>query len=262
MVRYWGWTDGFIPVFITIRKGMFRMSVKTALKNELTGWKKWQVLWMVFANIMILGISLYQGDTLIGILASLTGVICVILCGMGRVSNYFFGTINVILYAYIAWKAKYYGDVMLNLLYYFPTNIIGWISWSKNINSETNTVYKKRMSVKQDIALVLISVLGVVGYGYILKLLGGNLPLVDSMSTVLSVIAQILMIKRYMEQWIIWIVVDAVSVIMWIVALPTEGGSIAVLLMWGVFLANAIIMFVKWLKESKQQPDKDKREEQ
>ncbi len=239
---------------------MLQMSVKTALKNELTGWKKWQVLWMVFANVMILGISLYQGDTLIGILASLTGVICVILCGMGRVSNCFFGTINVILYAYIAWKAKYYGDVMLNLLYYFPTNIIGWISWSKNINSETNTVYKKRMSIKQDIALVLISALGVVGYGYILKLLGGNLPIVDS--TVLSVIAQILMIKRYMEQWIIWIVVDAVSVIMWIVALPTEGGSIAVLLMWGVFLANAVIMFVKWLKESKQQPGKEKGTEQ
>ena len=217
---------------------------------------------MVFANIVILGVSLYQGDTPIGILASVTGVICVILCGMGRVSNYFFGTINVILYAYIAWKSTYYGDVMLNLLYYFPTNIIGWIAWSKNINSETNTVYKKRMSIKQDILLVLVSAVGVVGYGYILKLLGGNLPLVDSMSTVLSVIAQILMIKRYMEQWIIWIVVDVVSVIMWVVALPTEGGSIAVLLMWSVFLANAIIMFVKWLKESKQQPAEEKRAEQ
>ena len=118
------------------------------------------------------------------------------------------------------------------------------------------------MSIKQDILLVFISALGVVAYGYILKLLGGNLPLVDSMSTVLSVIAQILMIKRYMEQWIIWIVVDVVSVIMWIVALPTEGGSIAVLLMWSVFLANAIIMFIKWLKESGQQPDKEKRTEQ
>ena len=76
------------------------------------------------------------------------------------------------------------------------------------------------------------------------------------MSTVLSVIAQILMIKRFMEQWVIWIVVDVVSVIMWVVALYTEGASIAVLLMWSVYLLNAIIMFIKWLKESKNQPEK------
>ena len=86
-----------------------------ALKKDFLGWKKWQILWIVFANVMILGVSLYLGDTVIGILASLTGVTCVILCGMGKVSNYFFGTINVLLYAIVAWNAKYYGDVMLNL---------------------------------------------------------------------------------------------------------------------------------------------------
>ncbi|MBR4514251.1 MAG: nicotinamide mononucleotide transporter [Lachnospiraceae bacterium] len=225
---------------------------KETIKREFTGWKMWQVIWLVFANLTILGVSLYQEDTWIGIAASVTGVFCVVLCGMGRVSNYVFGTVNVILYAYIAWEAKYYGDVMLNLLYYLPTNFIGWAAWKKHINRDTNVVYKKRMTLKQDILLAVISIAGVVGYGYVLKLLGGNLPLVDSMSTVFSVIAQILMIKRYTEQWVIWIVVDAVSVIMWVAALYTEAASVAVLLMWAVYLANAIIMFVKWYRESKQ----------
>ena len=228
-------------------------SLKTIIKQELTGWKKWQVLWLAFAILTILGVSIQQGDTWIGIIASVTGVICVVLCGMGRVSNYLYGTINVILYAYIAWKAKYYGDVMLNLLYYLPTNFIGWAAWNKHINAETNVVYKKRMTIKQDILLAIISIVSVAGYAYILRLLGGNLPIVDSMSTVFSVIAQILMIKRFMEQWVIWIVVDVVSVIMWIAALSTEGASIAVLLMWAVYLANAVIMFVKWYRESKLQ---------
>lgn len=221
-----------------------------ALKRDFLGWKKWQILWIVFANVMILGVSLYLGDTVIGILASLTGVTCVILCGMGKVSNYFFGTINVLLYAIVAWNAKYYGDVMLNLFYYFPTNIIGWVAWIKHMDKEKNEVYKKRMTWKQDVILAFISVVGVLGYSYVLKLLGGNLPMVDSMSTVFSVIAQILMIKRFMEQWIIWIIVDIVSVIMWIAAFFNGGESIAVLIMWSVFLVNAVIMFVKWLKES------------
>lgn len=222
------------------------------IKREFTGWKRWQIFWMIFANLTILGVSIYLGDTPLSIAASLTGVICVILCGMGKVSNYFFGTINVVLYAVAAWKAKYYGDVMLNLLYYFPTNIVGWIAWTKHMDKEKNEVYKKRMTAKQDVLLGIISVIGVLGYSYLLKLLGGNLPIIDSMSTVFSVIAQILMIKRFMEQWVIWIIVDVVSVIMWAVAFFTEGQSVAVLMMWSVYLANAVIMFVKWLRESKQ----------
>lgn len=224
----------------------------SVLKREFSGWKKWQIIWLIFANVIILGVSLYLGDTAIGILASLTGVTCVILCGMGKVSNYFFGTINLLLYAFVAWNAKYYGDVMLNLLYYFPTNIIGWVAWTKHIDKEKNEVYKKRMTWKQDVILAVIGVVGVLAYSYILKLLGGNLPIVDSMSTVFSVIAQILMIKRFMEQWVIWIIVDIVSVIMWIAAFFNGGESVAVLIMWSVFLVNAVIMFVKWLKESKE----------
>ena len=119
-------------------------ALKENIKKELTGWKKWQVIWMLFANIVILGVSVYQKDSVIGIVAAITGVICVILCGMGKVSNYFFGTINVILYAIIAWRAKYYGDVMLNLLYYFPTNLLGWFLWAKNVDKETNVVYKRK----------------------------------------------------------------------------------------------------------------------
>jgi nicotinamide mononucleotide transporter len=236
------------------KKGVNEMNaLKENIKKELTGWKKWQVIWMLFVNIVILGVSVYQKDSVIGIVAAITGVICVILCGMGKVSNYFFGTINVILYAIIAWRAKYYGDVMLNLLYYFPTNLLGWFLWAKNVDKETNVVYKRRMTWKQDILLAIISMVGVFGYSYVLKLLGGNLPIVDSMSTVFSVIAQVLMIKRFMEQWVIWIFVDVVSVIMWIYALFTDGASVAVLLMWTVFLANAIIMFVQWYKGTKAQ---------
>ncbi|MCR5596847.1 MAG: nicotinamide riboside transporter PnuC, partial [Lachnospiraceae bacterium] len=130
---------------------------------------------------------------------------------------------------------------------------IGWISWKKHMDAEKNVVCKRRMTLKQDALLLTASALGVFGYAYFLNLLGGNLPIADSMSTVFSVIAQVLMIKRFVEQWIIWIIVDAVSVIMWIAALFTEGASVAVLLMWCVFLANAIIMFMGWYKDTEKQ---------
>ena len=58
--------------------------LKENIKREFTGWKKWEIFWMIFANAMILGISIYNGDTVLSITASVTGVICVILCGMGN----------------------------------------------------------------------------------------------------------------------------------------------------------------------------------
>lgn len=241
----------FEEIMVTTKDEDNMEKLISILKKEMTGWKKWEILWIVIANVAILGISIYLGDTTLGILTSVTGVLCVILCGMGRLSNYFFGTINVVLYAIVAWKAKYYGDVMLNLLYYFPTNILGWIIWRKHIDKDKNEVFKQRMTIKQDIIVAVLSIAGVFCYSYILRVLGGNLPLIDSMSTVFSVVAQILMIKRYAEQWVIWIVVDVVTVIMWIAAFFNGGGSVAVLLMWSVYLVNAVLMFVKWLKESK-----------
>ena len=88
-------------------------------------------------------------------------------------------------------------------------------------------------------------------YGFVLQLMGGKLPYIDSMSTVVSVVAQVLSIKRLTEQWVLWIVVDVVTVIMWLVNFLQGGETLATLAMWSVYLINAIIMFIKWNREAK-----------
>lgn len=227
--------------------------MKEFIKRELSGWKKLEIAWIVIATIVMLGLSIYLKDTVIGIVSALTGIWCVILTGKGKISSYIFGMVNTLLYAYIAYGAQYYGEVMLNLLYYVPTNVLGFILWKTNMNQENAEVVKKRMSVKTQVLVALGTALGVFLYGLVLKKLGGNMPFVDSMSTMLSVVAQILCVKRYMEQWIIWIVVDVVTIIMWAVVFAQGGESIATLVMWSVYLINAIIMFVKWFKETKKE---------
>ena len=57
-------------------------------------------------------------------------------------------------------------------------------------------------------------------------------------------------VKMFMEQWIIWIAVDVVTVIMWAAAFANGNESMATLLMWIVYLGNAIIMYFKWAKEA------------
>lgn len=115
------------------------------VKNELTGWKKFEVLWLVLACGVITGLSIYWGDTVMGIISSTTGVACVVCTGKGKLSAYIFGLINSILYAIIAYKATLYGETMLNALYYVPMQFVGFYIWSKNMNSETHEVAKKYM---------------------------------------------------------------------------------------------------------------------
>ncbi len=221
------------------------------IKKELKSWKLLEWMWMIAANVIILGVSIYFHDTAIGLIASVTGTMCVILTGMGRMSNYIFGTINIILYSIVAYKATYYGDVMLNLFYYLPTNIIGWFMWKKHINNENGEVEKQKLSLKMEIIIGILSIAGILVYGYFLKnYTNDKLPYTDSMSTVLSIVAQILLLKRYMEQWIVWIIVDGVSIFMWVMAFFNGGESVATLLMWSVYFVNAVIMFIKWYKES------------
>ncbi|MGN1033910.1 MAG: nicotinamide riboside transporter PnuC [Intestinibacter sp.] len=225
--------------------------LKAVLKKEFIGWKKWEILWIVIATAVVLGVSIYWKDTAIGIFAALTGIWCVILTGKGKLSSFWFGTINTILYAIVAWKARYWGEVMLNLIYYVPMNFVGMYMWSKNINEETEEVIKKRLSFKSSIIAYFCVAAGTVGYGFILKLIDGTLPFVDAMSTVFSIFAQILCVKRYMEQWVLWVIVDVVTVIMWIYAFINGTGDMATVLMWSVYLVNAIIMLVKWNKDTK-----------
>lgn len=119
------------------------------------------------------------------------------------------------------------------------------------MNTETHEVEKREMKRKGKILLGLCVAGATIVYGFVLKILGGSLPFIDALSTVVSVIAMIISIKMYAEQWILWIVVDVVTVIMWAIAFAQGNDSIATLLMWIAYLGNAVVMYVKWIKEAK-----------
>ena len=155
------------------------------IKNELYGWKRIEILRLLFSSAVILGLSIYFGEGLIGIFAALTGVFCVVLTGKGKISSYIFGTLNTVLYAYIAFNARYYGSVMLNILYYMPMNFIGFALWKKNMNIETQEVIKRKLKINQQILLIIICLISIYFYGNILRNIGGNMPYIDSMSTVI-----------------------------------------------------------------------------
>lgn len=219
------------------------------LKNEFKGWRLWEILWFAFNCIIILGLSLYWKDSLIGTLSALTGIAYVVCNGKGKLMAYVFGVANAVLYSIVSFKAHFYGEVMLNVLYYLPMQFYGFYIWSKNMDAETYEVKKHKLPNKGRVQLVVAIAVITVAYGFLLKHMGGTLPFVDSLSTVVSVFAMVMAIKMYMEQWTLWFIVNAVSTAMWAVEFYRGSESIATLAMWGLYLTNSIVMHIKWSRE-------------
>jgi len=220
----------------------------TKLKGYFNDWSMFEKLWLVISTLMILGTSLYWGDGLIGITAAITGIWCVLLVAKGKIGNYYVGIINVIAYAYVAYTWQYYGEVMLNLIYFLPMQFVGLYLWKGNMKGNNKAVKVKFMTWKQRIFWAIGSAAVIIIYGIFLRSINGNLPFLDSTSTVLSVIAMVLMAIRYMEQWILWIIVNIVSIGLWAWAFSQGGTDVAVLVMWTAYLVNSVYGLVNWTR--------------
>jgi len=225
--------------------------MRTFLKNELSGWNKLEISWLLIACIVIAGLSIYWGDTLMGIISAITGVSCVICTGKGKLSAYIFGLVNSVLYAIIAYEATLYGETMLNAIYYVPMQFIGFYVWKNNMNEETKEVIKRRMKNSGRALLVVVIAITTYLYGLFLQSLGDAMPFIDAFTTVSSVIAMIVSVKMYAEQWWIWVAVNVFSVYMWLCNFLSGSDNMATLLMWTIYLGNSIIMLIKWEREAR-----------
>lgn len=236
-------------------KGTFYFNLLRSFKRYFNEWNLWELIWLFSFTIIILTLSLLWKDTWYGTIASLTGIWCVVLTAKGKISNYYFGIVNVILYAVVAYQSRFYGEVMLNILYFLPMTIWSIFLWKKHKVSDDrpDDVRIITLKWKERILWFVGSVLAVLGYTYLLYILKGNLPWVDSITTVASVVAMIILARRAIEQWILWIFVDILTVIMWIIAIRQGAGDITILVMWIAYLINAIYGYINWLKLLKEQ---------
>jgi nicotinamide mononucleotide transporter len=207
---------------------------------------------MSFLFIMVgtmFGLSLYWQDNFISMVSGITGVICVFLVNMRKLSNYFWGFINCSLYGYVAYTAQYYGDTMLNWVFYLPIQFIGAYLWANHIVGGV-MVSHKITNLKTLVMLVVGSIFTVLVYSHGLSLVGGKLSIVDATTTTLSILATYFMVKGYREQWICWIIVNTLSIYMWVENAIVSDSGYSVLIMWLMFLTNSLYGCYTWFKNS------------
>jgi len=241
----------------TNKKHVLKNTLFKGEMNMLKNWTLFEKTWLVTSTLIILSLSFIWKDTLIGTISSLTGILCVVLVAKGRISSYGFGIINAITYGYVAYSYGLYGESDLNWFIYLPLQFVGlflWIKHSKKKEDAINgeQVIARRLNQKQW-ALLLISIpIVYVAYAQFLVFRDATLAGLDGIAVVLSIVAQFLMMLRFAEQWLLWIIINVITISLWVIVLTTSGGNDwTVLAMWIAFLVNSIYGYVNWLKISK-----------
>jgi nicotinamide mononucleotide transporter len=260
----------------------------------LNTWTKFEKTWLFTFLFLVLGATVYfsysgtnyqdVGNILLNWVLSpvsaITGIVCVVLVAKGKISNYAWGTINSITYGYLAYLSGYYGDMVLNLFYFLPFQLIGFLWWRKHLRKTSKTdVIMRRMNFKQAIGITVIGVVSTVLIGLALYNLDAwfvnimkrnvsiyeyidkvfHIPFLgsigDASTEVLQIVGQILMTLAFAEQWIMWILTNIITIVMWVAVVIADASTISwvapTIVMWVAYLVNSIYGYANWLKGAK-----------
>ena len=216
--------------------------------TRLLNWFDWFLILGTTA-VSIAASLLGDGWDTIGFIVAVTGIINLVLCARGNIWNYAFGIVYNAIYVYIAWHSKLYADAAIYLCYYLPMQFVGWAQWKRNQNQESGAVNARHLDRKTALVLLAIAAVLVPLFAWVLSrpFIGDSQPWLDSITTVVSILAMYMMVKAIAEQWYIWIVLDAVQVVKWTIATASgEKHAALTLVMFAFFLANAVYGLIQW----------------
>ena len=150
-----------------------------------------------------------------------------------------------------------YADFAINI-YYFVIAIYGYIAWTRGKRKVDNGVGKNKH--KEDLPITHIPMRRAAGAGALFIALWGALycglrfltdstvPLADAFTTALSIVAMWMLARKYLEQWLAWIAVDAVCV-----ALYAYKGIYLYAVLYTIYTIIAVIGYRNWRKMMAQQ---------
>ncbi|OOF51225.1 nicotinamide riboside transporter pnuC [Rodentibacter genomosp. 1] len=217
------------------------------LKREfLSGWKPFEVVWLVVFIMAQIWAYVQAPDSWLAMISGISGILCVVLVSKGKISNYFFGLIFAYTYFYVAWGQNFLGEMNTVLYVYLPAQFIGYFMWKNNMQNDNGgeSVVAKALSPQGWIALALFIGIGTLLFVQALQTAGGSSTGLDGLTTIIVVAAQLLMILRYREQWLLWIVLNILSIILW-------AETPAMYLMYSAYLLNSLYGYYNWTKLSK-----------
>ena len=219
------------------------------LKREM--WDGFSIKEKLFMwGMVLLQILVYivAPDSWYGVVAGIAGCISVVLTAKGRWMMYPIGFIQNFTYTVLAFQNMFYGEV-IEQVFYIVTMIWGMVAWARNMHTNedgTQDVNTRKFGLAEWLFTIVGVAIGTWLFGRVLVAMGAAQPYTDAATNVMALFAQILMVKRYREQWVLWLLIDVFCIKMWWVA-----GNWSMVAMYIAWTANCIYGWINWTKLNK-----------
>lgn len=178
----------------------------------------------------------------------ITGILCVWLAAKNNIYSWPIAIVSVLVYVFIFFDSKLYADMGLQI-YFLIMNIYGWYYWSKKSNNEGAQRPVASIGQKE----ILLSFAGIIIFTLVLgQLLYKNtdaaLPYLDSFCTACSLVAQVYLARKVIQNWLIWIFVDIIYIGMFI-----SKDLYATAMMYTLYVYIALVGYLDWRKLYREQ---------
>jgi len=186
----------------------------------------------------------FEQTTWLEWVGALTGVYCVYLAAKQSIWNWPVAIISVVAYTIVFYKNMLYGDAGLQI-YFLGTSLYGWYFWIKK--KESNEKPVTSLSAKEYMLVIItIIVLSLLLGLFLKKFTPTNVPYIDGLCTAVSFIAQLLMTRKVLQNWALWIIVNICYVPLYIYK-----NLYVTAILYMILLVLAWIGHVDWRREYK-----------
>lgn len=168
----------------------------------------------------------------------ITGVACVVLAIRQNIWNFPVGMLSNICFAILFWSAHLYGIMGVQVIY-LALNVHGWYSWSRR--SEQPPLQVSRIRRTETVLLTLLGIPAVLVLTWYLRGIGDASPFLDSLATVMSLIAQFLLNLKRLESWSIGAVVDVIYTVVYI-----SQGLYLTAVLYAFYLVMCLLGYFEW----------------
>jgi nicotinamide mononucleotide transporter len=143
-------------------------------------------------------------------IAVLFSILYVILVARENIWCWAAAMVSVSLYIFICYEAKLYAETGLQVFYLIMA-ITGYVFWKESSNKQQVNI--KELSIGNHALILFVGILFTLILGYVLTIYTqAKLPLLDSFTTVFSIIATFMVIKKILENWFYFIAIDLISI--------------------------------------------------
>lgn len=210
-------------------------------------WKLYELVYLIISMIVLIVFSIICKSAVLTILVAVFGLLGTSLNTKTNKYCFIFYFVSAVLYAYASFQQKYYGETILNIFYTIPMYVISIVAIfrikNKDHNFRIESTYFRTLLILLGMIVVVI-----VGYGWVLSMIGTTWPYLNSAGTAFCTAAVFLASRKKLVQWYFWILYNIIQFTLWFLTIDANNlNGIPIIILNIIYLGINAYGLITWI---------------